>query len=270
MMLRFIPLLLLLALTAFSQVGAASKGIVIDGSTTVGPIAKSFAAYFTKTTGTPVTVSESGSGNGAKSLINGTCDIAAMSRKMKEKEVAAARKMGVEPVEHIVAMDGIAMIVHPANPVRTLTKEQIASIYQGRLTSWAQVGGPNRPIVVIQRESNSGTQASFKELVVGKAVPIMQRVETQASNGAVKNRVASTPMAIGFIGMGFVDRSVKTLAVDGVVPTVQSIKDGSYKLARPLFMYTNGQPQGAVKQFLALPSTPAGKRMISELGFIGR
>jgi phosphate transport system substrate-binding protein len=248
---------------------AAGK-IVMDGSTTVGPIAKSFAAYFTKTTGVPVTVSESGSGNGAKSLINKTCDIANMSREMKDKEVAAAKSKGVNPVEHIVAMDGIAMIVHPSNRINALSRAQIRGIYQGKYTNWNQVGGPNARIVVIQRESNSGTQDSFKELVMGKETPITKNAETQASNGAVKNRVGSTPAAVGFIGLGFVDNAVKALKVDGVDPDEVTVKSGTYPITRPLFMYTNGPATGVVKQFIDLKNTPEGKRMISELGFVNR
>ena len=262
--------LLLCILTVLGTAGQAEakSGIVIDGSTTVGPLAKSFAAYFTKKYKVQVTVSESGSGNGAKSLINKTCDIADMSRSMKPEEIAAARSKGVNPVANIVALDGMAIVVHPSNPVRGLTKVQIAGIYSGKITSWRQVGGPNAPIVVIQRESNSGTQESFKELVVGTGTPIVRTAETQASNGAVKSRVALTPGAIGFIGLGFVDQSVKPIAVNGVLPTVTTVKNGTYPLSRPLYMVTNGQPSGVVKQFVDIPKTADGRRIIQELGFV--
>lgn len=249
---------------------AAGKSIVLDGSTTVGPLAKSFAAFFTKNYGVKVTVSESGSGNGAKSLINKTCDIATMSRAMKPQEVAAARQKGVMPVQHIVALDGLAMVVHPGNPVRNLTKAQIADIYKGRVNNWNQVGGPNARIVVIQRESNSGTQEAFKELIMGKTAQISKTAETQASNGAIKNRVASTRSAIGFVGLGFVDRSIKPVAVNGVLPSVATVKSGKYPVSRPLYMYTSGQPAGMLKKFIDLPKTPEGKRMITELGFVNR
>ena len=266
-------LLLLLSVLAVSVTApafAAGRSVVLDGSTTVGPIAKSFAAYFMKKYGVKVTVSESGSGNGAKSLINKTCDIATMSRAMKPQEVSAAKQKGVMPVQHIVALDGIAMVVHPGNPVRNLTKAQIADIYKGRVTNWNQVGGPNAKIVVIQRESNSGTQEAFKELVMGKTAQIAKAAETQASNGAIKNRVASTRSAIGFLGLGFVDRSVKPVAVSGVLPSAASVKSGKYPVSRPLYFYTNGQPVGNLKKFVDLPKTPDGKRMITELGFVVR
>jgi phosphate transport system substrate-binding protein len=267
-------LVLLIALIFFAVAGrtadAADKTIVLDGSTTVGPIAKSFASYFTKKYGIRVSVSESGSGNGAKSLINGSCVVATMSRAMKDQEVAAARKKGVNPVATIVALDGLAIVVHPGNPVRSLTKAQISGMYTGSITNWKQVGGPNANIVVIQRESNSGTQESFKELIVGKGVSVKGGAETQSSNGAVKSRVSSTPTAIGFLGLGFVDRSVKAVAVNGIIPDVKSVKNGSYPVSRPLYFYTNSQPSGSVKQFVDLPKTADGKRMISELGFINR
>lgn len=259
-----------MGLVAAGDASAAGNRLVLDGSTTVGPIAKAFASYFRKSTGVEVTVSESGSGNGAKSLINKTCDIANMSRAMKDNELAAARSKGVNPVEHIVALDGIAVIVHPANRVNNLTRKQIRDIYSGRVTNWSMVGGPNAPIVMIQRESNSGTQDSFKELVMGKDMPISKRAETQSSNGAIKSRVASTPTAIGFIGHGYIDGSVKALDVDGVEATVLTIKSGRYPISRPLFMYTNGQPTGNVRQFIDLPKTEDGKKIISEIGFVNR
>ncbi len=266
--------LLLLAFFLSFAVGAtanaADKTIVLDGSTTVGPIAKSFATYFTRKFGIRVTVSESGSGNGAKSLINHTCSIATLSRPMKAEELAAAKKIGVNPVAHVIALDGLAMVVHPGNPVRSLTKAQISSIYRGTVTNWQEVGGPNARIVVIQRESNSGTEDSFKELVVGKGVQITRNAETQASNGAVKNRVSTTPGAIGFLGLGFVDRSVKSVAVNGIAPTIPSVKNGTYPVTRPLYFYTDGAPSGPVKQFIELSKTADGRRMISELGFVNQ
>ncbi|RXK87866.1 phosphate ABC transporter substrate-binding protein [Chlorobaculum sp. 24CR] len=256
-----------MGLMGAGNASAAGK-ITLDGSTTVGPIAKAFASYYKKSTGVDVTVSESGSGNGAKSLINKTCDIANMSRAMKDNELAAARSKGVNPVEHVVALDGIAIIVHPGNRVSGLSRRQIRDIYSGKVTNWSAVGGPNAPIVMIQRESNSGTQDSFKSLVMGKEAPISKRSETQASNGAVKSRVASTPTAVGFVGLGYVDSSVKALNVDGIAPTVETVKNGSYPVARPLFMYTNGQPTGNVAEFINLNKTPEGKKIISEIGFV--
>ncbi len=147
-------------------IGVASAAdeakLVLDGSTTVGPIAKAFAEYYmAKNKGVNVTVNESGSGNGAKGIINSTCDIANMSRFMKEKEFKAAAEKGVMPVAHVVAMDGLPVLVHPSNPVKQLTVEQVRDIYMGKTTNWKQVGGPDKEIVVISRDTNSGTYETF-------------------------------------------------------------------------------------------------------------
>ncbi len=265
---RTILLTAILFLLIHFAIAEAAPKIVMDGSTTVGPIAKAFAAYYTKTTGVQVVVSESGSGNGAKSLINKNCDIAAMSRPLKESELVAAKSKGVNPVQYLVALDGLCMVVHPANRVNALTKEQIRGIYTGRYTNWNQLGGPNSAIIMIQRESNSGTADSFKELVMGTQKLISKNAETQSSNGAIKSRVASTPAAISYIGLGFVDQSVKALRVDGVMAEVKTVKNGTYPISRPLFMYTNGPATGAIRQFVDLPKTEKGKRIISETGFI--
>ena len=270
MMKKILFLILFLVVALRGTATAAGNTIIVDGSTTVGPVAKSFATYFFKKTGVRVTVSESGSGNGAKSLINHTCTIAAMSRAMKDAEIAAARKKGVNPVPYVVAFDGLAMVVHPSNPIRSLSKAQISGIYRGVITNWKEVGGANAPVVIIQRESNSGTQECFKELVIGKNIAISGRAETQSSNGAVKTRVSTTPSAIGFLGLGFVDNSVKAIAVNGVFPSLKTVKNGTYSVTRPLYFYTAGQPSGSVRQFIELSKTAEGKAIISELGFVNR
>ena len=180
------------ALFAGGPVSAQDK-IIIDGSTTVGPIAKAFAEYYMqKNPGVNITVSESGSGNGAKSLVNGTCDVADMSRFMKAEEFKAAIEKGIYPVAHVVAIDGIAIIVHPSNPVSGLTVEQVRDIYTGKITNWKQVGGPNVRIVMISRDTNSGTYESFEELVM-KNAKLANTAEYVGSNGAIRQRVQGTP-----------------------------------------------------------------------------
>ncbi|MCK4305936.1 MAG: phosphate ABC transporter substrate-binding protein PstS [Candidatus Eisenbacteria sp.] len=248
--------------------GAAT--IVIDGSTTVGPIAKAFAEYYMSLhSGVNITVSESGSGNGAKSLINGTCTIADMSRFMKKKEFAAAVEKGVTPVAHVVAMDGIAMIVHPSNPVKELTVDQARDIYTGRIANWRDVGGPNRKIVVISRDTNSGTYETFDKLVMKKE-RMGNATEYLGSNGAIRQRVQSTQAAIGYVGLGFIDRTVKALLVDGVLPTRNTVASGQYPIARPLFMFTNGYPKlgSHVHAFVTLHLGPKGQEIIDAIGFV--
>jgi phosphate transport system substrate-binding protein len=262
----------LMVATPMSHAVAAtdSNTIVLDGSTTVGPIAKAFAEYYMGIhPEVNVTVSESGSGNGAKSLINKACDIANMSRFMKDSEFKAATDAGVFPVAHVIALDGVAMIVHPSNPVSGLTIDQIQDIYMGNITNWNQIGGPNKQIVIISRDTNSGTYETFEGLVMNKE-KITSKAEYVGSNGAVRQRVQSTPGAIGYVGLGFVDRTVKAVTVNGIHPEPETIKNGSYPIARPLYMFTNGYPKmgSHVFSFCTLYLKPAGQQIIETLGFV--
>jgi len=258
-----------LALMSMSVVMAADK-IVIDGSTTVGPIAKAFAeAYMKENPDVNITVSESGSGNGAKSLINGACHIADMSRFMKDNEFAAAVDKGVLPVAHCVALDGIAMIVHPGNPLKNITMAQVKDIYTGKITNWKELGGPDVKIVMISRDTNSGTYETFEGLVMKKE-KIVEGCEYVGSNGAVRGRVQSTPAAIGYVGIGFLDKSVKAVTVNGVYPTKKSIASGKYPIARPLFMFTNGYPDMGTHLFTFVNYylTPKGQEIVESIGFV--
>jgi phosphate transport system substrate-binding protein len=273
---RFTMALVATALLVFvagmtaSNAVAQEKKIFIDGSTTVGPIAKAFAEYYMANhPDVNITVSESGSGNGAKSLINGTCDIADMSRFMKDSEFKAAVDMGRMPVAHVIAIDGIAVIVHPSNPVSNLTVEQVRDIYTGKITNWKDLGGPNVPIVVISRDTNSGTYETFETMVLNKA-KIAEKAEYLGSNGAVRQRVQSTSAAVGYVGLGFVDPSVKALKVNGILPDMNTVSSGVYPIARPLFMFTNGYPKlgGNIHAFVTLYLTPKGQEIIEEIGFI--
>jgi phosphate transport system substrate-binding protein len=254
-------------------IGAATAGdankIVMDGSTTVGPIAKAFAGYYMdKHPGVNITISESGSGNGAKSLINGACDIGNMSRPMKKSEKDAAQSAGVNPVEHIVAMDGIAVVVHESNPVQGLTIEQIRDVYTGKLTNWKELGGPDLPIVVISRDTNSGTYETFESLVMKKE-KMAGKTEYVGSNGAIRQRVLSTPSAIGYVGLAFRE-GVKPIKVNGSEATPETVAAMTYPIARPLYMYTNGRPkQGThLHDFITLGATPEGKKIIEATGFV--
>lgn len=247
---------------------AEGKGLVLDGSTTVGPIAKSFAQYFMKKYSCDVSVSESGSGNGAKGLINGTCDIGDMSRPMKDNEFAAAAAKGVQPVAHVIAYDGIAIAVNEANPVKAITMEQIQKVYTGEITNWKQLGGADAEIVVVGRDTSSGTFETFEDLVMKKQ-PVKGTAEVVGSNQAVSNRVKSTPNAIGYVGIGFL-AGLKALPVNGVVPTVKTVQSGEYPIARPLFMYTNGYPAmgSEIFRFVTLYLTEDGQQMVEEAGFV--
>ena len=264
----FVALVLFAGLALGSAV--AEERIIIDGSTTVGPIAKAFAEYYMSLhKDINITVSESGSGNGAKSLINGMCDIADMSRFMKLKEFSASVEKGRMPVAHVVAVDGLPIIVHPSNPVKGLTIEQVRNIYMGKINRWKEVGGPDVKIVRISRDTNSGTYETFAKLVMKKE-KIHENTEYVGSNGAVRQRVQSTPAAIGYAGLGFVDRTVKALSINGIMPNRNTVSSGVYPISRPLFMFTNKYPKlgSHLHAFITLHLTPKGQEIIEEIGFI--
>jgi phosphate transport system substrate-binding protein len=249
---------------------AQANRIIIDGSTTVGPIAKAFAEYYmSRNPGVNITVSESGSGNGAKALINGMCDVADMSRFMKDEEFKAAIAKGVYPVGTVVAVDGLAIVVHPSSPIQGLTVDQIRDIYTGKVTNWKELGGPNVVIVLISRDTNSGTYESFESLVMNKQ-KISDKAEYVGSSGAIRARVQSTPAAIGYVGLGFADKTVKALKVNNVFPDNATVTSGEYPIARPLFMFTNGYPKmgSRLHSFLNLYLTEKGQQIIEEIGFV--
>jgi phosphate transport system substrate-binding protein len=265
---KIVAMCMAAALTA----GAAMAGqnqIVVDGSTTVGPIAKAFAeTYMAKHPDVNITVSESGSGNGAKSLIHAACDVACMSRPMKSSEKKAAEAAGILPIEHVVAMDGIAMAVHKSNPIADLTIEQIRDIYTGKVGRWSELGGPDQPIVMISRDTNSGTYETFETLVMNQQ-KMNEKVEYVGSNGAIRQRVMSTPGAIGYVGLAFTD-GVKAVTVNGIEALPETVVAKEYPIARPLYMYTNGRTKAGtpLADFIGLSDTPEGKQIIEDIGFV--
>ncbi|MDD3051206.1 MAG: PstS family phosphate ABC transporter substrate-binding protein [Candidatus Cloacimonetes bacterium] len=263
--------IILVALIAlFSVLLSAQDKIVIDGSTTVGPIAKAFAEYYMQLNPkVNITVSESGSGNGAKSLMNKTCDIGTLSRFMKDKEFSAAVDNGIMPVAHVVALDGIAVVINPANSVKNLSVEQIKDIYTGKVTNWKEVGGPNEKIVVISRDTNSGTYETFESLVMKKE-KMNDKVEYVGSNGAARQRVQSTKGAIGYIGLGFLDKTVKAVNVNNIEASPETVVSGKYPIARPLYMFTNQYPKmgSHLYSYITLYLSPKGQEIIESIGFI--
>jgi len=250
------------------------------GSTTVLPIAEAWQKAFNKLhPEVKIAVSGGGSGAGIKALIDGTCEIANASRAIKDQEVTQAQAAGVEPVEHVVAFDGIAVIVHPDNPIAELSVEQLSDIFSGEVTAWKNVGGQAGQIQIISRDSASGTYESFKELVVtlhGKAKDRDYAPEAlkQASNQAVLTTVAQTPSAIGYVGLGYLDDTVKAVKVipigggDAVAATAENVQNGSYPISRELYMYTNGEPSGAVKEYLDWGLGSDAQAIVAEKGFV--
>jgi phosphate transport system substrate-binding protein len=264
---RVVAGMIVVSLLAAGAVQAET--LQIEGSTTVGPIADVFAEYFKSVyPDLSITVKKTGSGDGAAALIDGRCDIATMSRFMKPEEFTKAVGNGVLPVAQVVALDGVCVIVHPSNPVTALTREQIRNIYTGKITNWSQVGGSNMPIVPISRETSSGTYETFHELVMAKQ-EMGSGIEGVNSNPQAQTRVRTTQGAIGYVGLGFLE-GVKAVKVDGIAPTRQTIVDGTYPVARPLFMFTNGYPKlgSMVYKFTTFYLTEKGQELIEAKNFV--
>ena len=243
-----------------------SKTLSLAGSTTVEPIASRAAeVYMEKHPDVKVTVQGGGSGTGIKMVGEGTVDIGNASRKIKDKE----KDLYPDLVGTIIAYDGIAIVVHPSNPVENLTKQQLQDIYAGKITNWKEIGGEDREIVVVTRAEGSGTRDTFIELVMNKGkVEETSSALQKPSNGAVKATVAGNESAIGYIGLGYIDSSVKVMKIDGVTPSSTTVKDGTYLLSRALYMYTKGTPSGVAKDFINFILSDEGQNIVEEVGFI--
>ncbi len=253
--------------------------IVNIGSDTLVNLALAWAeTYMQEHPEVRISVTGGGSGTGIAALINGTADIANASRAMKNEEIEAARANGTEPVEFTVALDAIAVVVHPSNPVNHLTIQQISDIYTGKITNWKEVGGEDRPIVLLSRESNSGTYMYFLEHVVRMGDPksdLLFSPETllMPSSEGISAEVRQNPNAIGYDGLGYVTPDQKVIAVgltpDGpfVLPSVDTVNDGTYPISRPLYMYTAGGPRGVVKAYIEWILSE-GQRIVPTLGFV--
>ncbi len=253
----------------FAPAFAASEKITIKGSTTVLPIAQVAAEIFMdRNPSIDISVQGGGSGVGIAALIDGTTDIADASRKIKSKEIEKAQAKGINPNEIVVAMDGIAVILHPSNKIEALNRTATNDIYTGKISNWSELGGPNKKIVIISRDSSSGTFETFEGLALNKE-KVRADALTAASNQAVAQTVAQTPGAIGYVGLGYLTPKVKDIRVDGVKCTKKTILSGDYALARPLHMYTSGKPKGSVKKFVDFVLSAEGQKLAEEEGFVG-
>lgn len=248
---------------------ALSGTITIQGSDTMVNLATAWAEKFMdENPDVEVTVQGGGSGTGIAALINGTVDFANASREMKEEEIAEAESKGVKPVEHKVAIDGIAVIVNKANPVEALTMDQLGKIFRGEITNWKEVGGPDKPIVLLSRDSSSGTYEYFKEEVVGKDKEYAKTAKLLPSSQAIVDEVKANEAGIGYVGLGYISDDVKVLAIDGVKASVETAKDGSYPIARYLYMYSNGEVEGLLKAYLDWILGPEGQALVADEGFV--
>lgn len=259
--------------------GAAAT-IENKGSDTMVNLALSWAeAYGRLHPEVQIAVTGGGTGTGIAALINGTVDLANASREISEDERAQAQANGVEPMEHVVAGDAIAIVVHPSNPVDALTIPQIADIYAGRITNWQEVGGEDRPIVLLSRESNSGTHVYFLEAVLrgGREdddTLFSPDTLLMPSSEGISAEVRRNPNAIGYDGLAYVTHDQKVVAVSPtagaapVVPSIETVRDGSYPIARGLFIYTAGEPRGPVGDYLDWILGAEGQAIVRELGFV--
>jgi phosphate transport system substrate-binding protein len=226
-----------------------------------------------------ISVTGGGSGTGIVSLINGTVDIANASRLITPDEIAKAKAAGFTPTQFVIARDAIAVIVNPENPVQKLTLKQISDIFKGDINNWSEVGGEDRPIVRLSRESNSGTHVYFLETVIrlgnskDKSLFSPDTLLLPSSEGII-SEARDNPNAIGYDGLGYVTPEVKVLAVakedgqDYILPSIETVNNNRYPIARDLYMYTRGQPTGAEKTYLDWISSPEAQKIVSDLGFV--
>ncbi len=244
--------------------GELSGTIVMAGSTSMEKLANAAAEVFMeKYPEVLVTAEFTGSGAGIEAVTSGSVDIGNSSRALKDDEKAA----GI--VENIVAIDGIAVVVNPANIVEGLTKDQLASIYKGEVTNWSELGGNDEPIVVVGREASSGTRGGFEELL--EIEDMCAYANELDSTGAVIAKVGSTAGAIGYASLDAIDDSVKALKLDGVEATADNIKEGTYFLSRPFVMATKGEiseQSEAVQEFFNFLKSEEGKEVISGVGLV--
>lgn len=226
-----------------------------------------------------LSVTGGGSGTGIAALINGTVDIANASRQMKPEEFETARANGADPVEFVIARDAIAVIVHLENPVDKLTLKQISDIYSGKINNWQELGGDDRPIVRLSRETNSGTHVYFLEEVIRLGEKENQTLFSRdtlllPSSEGITAEIRSNPNTIGYDGLGYVTEEMKVIAVaispdsEYVMPSAETVNNGKYPVARDLYMYTNGEPTGIIQDYMNWIVTPEAQQIVTRLGFV--
>jgi phosphate transport system substrate-binding protein len=273
------PLLVVTLACGTGGEGGSRQVIQNKGSDTLVNVAQAWAEmYGTVNPGVAVAVTGGGSGTGISSMINGTVDIANSSRAMRESELELARERGQNPIEFVVGYDALAVYLHPENPISEMSLEQLASIYGegGTVETWDQMGVTvpgcsSGEIVRVSRQNNSGTYAYFQEAVLGESEFRLGSRDMHGSKDVV-DLVENTPCAIGYSGLAYATEHIKVPCIMGddgtcVLPTVEAAIDRSYPIARPLFMYTAGQPEGAIKAYMDFVLSDVGQCVIFEKGY---
>jgi len=261
-------------------VDTPSGHIEIKGSDTMVNLALAWTeAYQDVDSSVTISITGGGSGTGIASLLNNTVDIANASRRIREEEMFQARSLGIEPHEIVIASDAVAVIVNPTNPVDSLTLQQVSDIFQGKYDNWQELGGDDRPIVRVSRESNSGTHMYFLESVLRLGDPNSRSLFhpntllLPSSEGIIAE-VRDNPNAIGYDGLGYVTPEVKVIGIEespggaAIFPSIETVFNGTYPIARDLYAYTNGEPQGAIKTFIEWVLSEPGQNIVRELGFV--
>ena len=263
-----------------SLASGTSGSIQIKGSDTMVNLGQAWAeAFMIKNPEAFVAVTGGGSGTGIAALLNGTCDITETSRKITQKEIDLANQKGIQPVEFTVALDGLAVVVHPENPIGKLTINELADIFTGEIKNWKEVGGQDLPIVILSREVNSGTHVYFKEHVlrqgdVKRTEEFSDSALLMSSSQAIADEIFQNQNAIGYYGMGYISptQKVVALAQDKNSPyyesTLENVLSGKYYISRPLLMYTKGQPQGLIKDFIDFALSPEGQQIVRDVDFV--
>jgi len=259
--------------------GASQEMLQIKGSDTELSLVQRMAEQFMQENETKVAVTGGGSGTGIAALINGEVDIANASRPMKDEEVEQAQSNGVEPVPIVVAMDGLSIIAHPDNPVENLTVEQLGAIYRGDITNWADVGGSDQEISLYGRQNNSGTFVFFRDTILKS--DYSENMKRLNGNAQIVEGIKTDSAGIGYVGVGYVvdeagnqaeGLSVVKIAKDENSPYVsplnkEDVMSGAYPVARALYQYTNGTPEGALLDFIKFELSDQGQEIATKEGF---
>ncbi len=266
---QFLTSAALAATLALPVSSFAATEIMVNGSTTVLPIMQKVAEdYMAVNPSVSIAISGGGSGNGIKALVDGLATIAMSSRDIKSTETEQAKAKNINPVRSAMAYDALVPVTHPSTPVQSLRIEQLRDMYMGKITNWKEVGGEDKRVVVISRDTSSGTYETWEEMVMKKE-RVAPSALLQASNGAVVQAVSQNPNAIGYIGIGYLTPSVKAIMLGDKTATQESAADKSWPLSRELYLFTNGEPAGEIKAFIDYTLDPEkGQKSVSAAGFV--